>query len=50
MSRGARRSYLVQAAIAAVHDEAAHGDETDWLQIVALYGLLMQTSDNPSWH
>ncbi len=47
MSRGARGWYLVQAAIAAVHDEAAHVDETDWPQIVALYGLLMQMSDNP---
>jgi RNA polymerase sigma factor (sigma-70 family) len=47
MSHGARGFYLVQAAIAAVHDEAAHVDETDWPQIVALYGLLMQMSDNP---
>ena len=37
----------VQAAIAAVHDEAAGADETDWRQILALYGLLEQMSDNP---
>jgi RNA polymerase sigma factor (sigma-70 family) len=47
MSRGAADSYLLQAAIAAVHDEAASADETDWPQIVALYGTLMQMSDNP---
>ena len=47
MALGAPGSYLVQAAIAALHDEAAHVGETDWPQIVALYGLLMQMSDNP---
>jgi predicted RNA polymerase sigma factor len=30
-----------------VHDEAAHVEETDWPQIVALYAWLMQMSDNP---
>ena len=39
--------YLLQAAIAAVHDEAARVEDTDWPQIVALYGVLMQMSDNP---
>lgn len=47
MKRGPVGSYLLQAAIAAVHDEAAHADDTDWPQIVALYGVLMQMSDNP---
>ena len=37
----------MQAAIAAVHDEAAHVDATDWPQILALYGVLMKMSDNP---
>jgi predicted RNA polymerase sigma factor len=37
----------VQAAIAAVHDEAARVEDTDWPQIVALYGLLKRMSDNP---
>jgi RNA polymerase sigma factor (sigma-70 family) len=32
--------YQLQAAIAAVHAEAASTDETDWPQILALYGLL----------
>jgi RNA polymerase sigma factor (sigma-70 family) len=40
-------SYLMQAAIAAVHDEAAHAEDTDWPQIVALYTVLMRMSDNP---
>ncbi len=39
--------YQLQAAIAAVHDEAARHEDTDWPQILALYGLLMQLSDNP---
>lgn len=40
------RSQL-QAAIAAVHDEAARGEDTDWPQILALYDLLKRMSDNP---
>ncbi len=47
MTRGAVGSYLVQAAIAAVHDEAARAEDTDWPQIVALYSVLMRMSDNP---
>jgi len=39
--------YQVQAAIAAVHDEAPSAAETDWAQIVALYELLIKMSDNP---
>jgi predicted RNA polymerase sigma factor len=40
--------YQLQAAIAAVHDEAATAADTDWPQIVALYELLLQASDNPA--
>jgi predicted RNA polymerase sigma factor len=47
MTGGAVGSYLLQAAIAAVHDEAAHAEDTDWPQIVALYTALMRMSDNP---
>lgn len=47
MARGAVGSYLLQAAIAAVHDEAARAADTDWSQIVALYSVLMRMSDNP---
>jgi RNA polymerase sigma factor (sigma-70 family) len=47
MTAGAMGSYLLEAAIAAVHDEAARAEDTDWAQIVALYGVLMGLSDNP---
>ena len=47
LSRGAVGSYLLQAAIAALHDEATRPEDTDWPQIVALYGVLMRLSDNP---
>jgi len=40
-------SYQLQAAIAAVHAEAKHADETDWRQIVALYGELMRITSSP---
>ena len=44
---GSIGSYQVQAAIAAVHDDAARADDTDWAEIFALYGVLEQLSDNP---
>lgn len=47
LSRGAVGSYQLQAAIAAVHDEAATADATDWPQILALYSLLRRMEDNP---
>jgi RNA polymerase sigma factor (sigma-70 family) len=47
MTSGAVGSYLLQAAIAALHDEAARVEDTDWPQIVALYSVLMRMSDNP---
>jgi predicted RNA polymerase sigma factor len=47
LPRGATGSYQLQAAIAAVHDEAPNAGATDWPQITALYELLMQVSDNP---
>jgi RNA polymerase sigma factor (sigma-70 family) len=39
--------YQLQAAIAAVHDEAARAEDTDWPQILALYDLLLALGDNP---
>jgi RNA polymerase sigma factor (sigma-70 family) len=39
--------YRIQAAIAAVHDRAERAEDTDWTQILALYGLLEQLTDNP---
>jgi RNA polymerase sigma factor (sigma-70 family) len=45
--KGAVGPYQLQAAIAAVHDEAARAEDTDWPQILALYDLLERMSDNP---
>jgi RNA polymerase sigma-70 factor, ECF subfamily len=39
--------YTLQAAIAAVHAEAATADATDWRQIVALYDVLLRADDSP---
>ena len=47
LPRGATGPYQIQAAIAAVHDEAVSAEATDWPQILALYELLMRISDNP---
>ena len=47
LSRGAVGPYQLQAAIAALHDEASGAGDTDWPQIQALYTLLLRMSDNP---
>jgi RNA polymerase sigma factor (sigma-70 family) len=47
LPKGSVGSYQLQAAIAAVHDEAASAEDTDWPQILALYELLKRMSDNP---
>ncbi|HMG30116.1 MAG TPA: sigma-70 family RNA polymerase sigma factor [Jiangellaceae bacterium] len=47
LPRGTTGPYQLQAAIAAIHDEAPSAEATDWPQIMALYELLMQTADNP---
>ncbi|GHB55488.1 RNA polymerase sigma24 factor [Streptomyces cirratus] len=47
LPRGPVGPYQVQAAIAAVHDEAPSAQDTDWPQILALYGVLERISDNP---
>ena len=39
--------YQLQAAIAALHDEVDRPQDTDWPQILALYGLLEELSGNP---
>jgi RNA polymerase sigma factor (sigma-70 family) len=39
--------YQLQAAIAAVHDEAPSADQTDWPQILALYDVLEQVAPSP---
>ncbi len=47
LSKGSVGPYQLQAAIAAVHDEAVRPADTDWPQIVALYSVLKRMSDNP---
>ncbi|MFF2352905.1 RNA polymerase sigma factor [Kitasatospora sp. NPDC058115] len=47
LPRGQVGPYQVQAAIAAVHDEAPDAESTDWPQILALYDLLVRFGDNP---
>jgi RNA polymerase sigma factor (sigma-70 family) len=47
LSTGPIGPYQLQAAIAAVHDEAATADDTDWPQILALYELLTRLAPNP---
>jgi len=47
LSKGSIGAYQLQAAIAAVHDEAPRAEDTDWPQILALYDLLKRMSDNP---
>jgi predicted RNA polymerase sigma factor len=47
LSRAPVGPYQVQAAIAAIHDEAARAEETDWPQIVVLYDMLARLAPNP---
>jgi predicted RNA polymerase sigma factor len=47
LGRGAAGPYQLQAAIAAVHDEAATDADTDWPQILALYDVLERVSPSP---
>jgi RNA polymerase sigma factor (sigma-70 family) len=47
LPKGPVGAYQLQPAIAAVHDEAARAEDTDWPQILALYDLLRSMSDNP---
>ena len=47
LGRAAIGPYQLQAAIAAIHDEAPSVDETDWPQILALYDVLEQVSPGP---
>ena len=47
VARGAVGEYQVQASIAALHDDALRAEDTDWPQILAMYGLLERMTDNP---
>jgi RNA polymerase sigma factor (sigma-70 family) len=47
LPKGSVGPYQLQAAIAALHDEAERAEDTDWPQILALYDLLRRMTDNP---
>jgi RNA polymerase sigma factor (sigma-70 family) len=47
LPRGHIGPYQLQAAIAAIHDEAPRAEDTDWRQILGLYQLLERMSSNP---
>ena len=47
LRRGQVGEYQVQAAIAAVHDQAGSHADTDWARILSLYGLLERMTGNP---
>jgi RNA polymerase sigma factor (sigma-70 family) len=47
LGKGPTGAYQVQAAIAAIHDEAPNAEETDWPQILALYEVLERISPSP---
>jgi RNA polymerase sigma factor (sigma-70 family) len=47
LATGPVGAYQLQAAIAAVHDEAARAEDTDWPQILALYLMLDRVAPNP---
>ena len=47
LARAPLGPYQLQAAIAAVHDEAARAEDTDWRQILVLYELLERVAPSP---
>ncbi len=47
LPRGATGPYQLQAAIAAIHDEAPSADETDWPQILSWYDDLVALTADP---
>ena len=48
LARDRRGEYQIQAAIAALHDDAASAEETDWQQILSWYDELVALTDNPA--
>ncbi|MCW3031735.1 MAG: putative polymerase, sigma-24 subunit, subfamily [Solirubrobacterales bacterium] len=48
LARGRPGRYQIQAAIAALHDDAASAEETDWVQILAWYDELIALTDDPA--
>ncbi|MFE9885512.1 RNA polymerase sigma factor [Streptomyces scopuliridis] len=47
LSQGPAGAYQLQSAIAALHDEAARAEDTDWPQILALYDILVRRAPDP---
>ena len=47
LARDRRGPFQLEAAIAALHDDAASADETDWPQILEWYDELLALGDNP---
>jgi RNA polymerase sigma factor (sigma-70 family) len=47
LAAGSVGPYQLQAAIAAIHDEARRAEDTDWQQILGLYELLERMTPNP---
>jgi RNA polymerase sigma factor (sigma-70 family) len=47
LARGRPGRYQIEAAIAALHDDAASAEETDWAQILAWYDDLIALTDDP---
>ncbi|MDH6114170.1 RNA polymerase sigma factor (sigma-70 family) [Kitasatospora sp. MAP12-15] len=47
LPRGPAGPYLLQATIAAIHDEAPSTEETDWAEVLVLYKILDRTAPNP---
>ncbi|MFJ1580617.1 RNA polymerase sigma factor [Streptomyces sp. NPDC088182] len=47
LSQGPAGAYQLQSAIAALHDEAARAEDTDWPQILALYDILVRRTPEP---
>ncbi|GAB2936459.1 RNA polymerase sigma factor [Streptomyces sundarbansensis] len=48
LTQGPAGDYQLQAAIAALHDEAERAEDTDWPQILALYDVLVRRSPDPA--
>jgi RNA polymerase sigma factor (sigma-70 family) len=47
LSWGTTGPYQIQAAIAALHDQAENSAATDWVEILSLYELLLRFDDSP---
>jgi len=47
LARDRRGEYQIQAAVAALHDDARTAEETDWPQILAWYDELLELTGNP---